>query len=95
MDKDTLLVQLEELAEKLGIELRYENIEDGFPFSPGGLCRLEDRYVLFVNKVIRKEDKIRMLGEAVVRFDLGSVYIRPGLREFLSGLNAHISFHDE
>lgn len=91
MDKDILLHQLENLAEKIGIEIRYEDIENDLPFSPGGLCRLGDRYVLIVNKAIPKEDMIRTVSLALVRFDLNRVYVRPGLREFLTGFQGSIS----
>jgi hypothetical protein len=86
MDKDILLHQLENLVEMLGIEIRYETIENEMPFSPGGLCRLGDRYILILNKALRKQDKIQTLGRAVTRFDLSNVYLRPGLRAFLSEL---------
>lgn len=78
--------QLENLAEMLGIEIRHETIENEMPFSPGGLCRLGDRYILILNKALRKQDKIQTLGRAVTRFDLSNVYLRPGLRVFLSEL---------
>ncbi|MBW2094937.1 MAG: hypothetical protein JRI80_08605 [Deltaproteobacteria bacterium] len=90
MDKDILLHQLENLVEMLGIEIRYETIENEIPFSPGGLCRLGDRYVLIINKAIRKQEKIQTLGRAVTRFDLSTVYLRPGLRAFLSQLKSEI-----
>lgn len=90
MDTDILFHQLENLAEMLGIEIRYETIENEMPFSQGGLCRLGDRYVLIVNKTIRKQDKIQTLGRAVTRFDLSTVYLLPGLRAFLSELQDKI-----
>lgn len=84
MDADILLGQLEELAERIGIQLRYEIMDDGSVSSRGGLCRLRKRYVLIVNKGISRDDKIRTLGQALGHFDLQNIYVRPGLRQFLS-----------
>ena len=95
MDEDILLHQLESLADSLGIEIRYETIENEVFFSPGGLCRLGERYILIINKGIRKEEKLLTLGQAVAKFDLSSVYVRPRLRAFLSGFQDDMQDHEE
>jgi len=89
MDENALLSQLEELAERLDITVRYETTLEDFPLSRGGLCRLKDRYVIIVNKGISTAEKARTLGRALARFDLDTIYVRPVLRDFLSG------FHNE
>ena len=83
MNENTVLGQLEELAHSLGIETRNESIKKEAPFSPGGLCRLKGKYLLILNSSATTKDKIHTLAESVNRFDLGQVYLRPGLREFL------------
>ncbi len=85
MDEETLLNQLEELAERLDIAVRYETTLEGFPLSHGGLCRLKDQYVIIVNTDISTAEKARTLGRAIARFDLETIYVRPVLRAFLSG----------
>ncbi|MDP6180002.1 MAG: hypothetical protein QGG48_08945 [Desulfatiglandales bacterium] len=83
MNENTVLDQLEELAHSLGIETRNESIKKEATFSPGGLCRLKGKYLLILNSSATTKDKIHTLAESVNRFDLGQVYLRPGLREFL------------
>ena len=83
MDEDTLLSQLEELARALEIEVRYEPLKREGSFFPGGLCRIRGEYVLILNSMATTEDKIQTLAKAVNRFDLGRIYLRPGIREFL------------
>jgi hypothetical protein len=95
MDEDNLLRQLENLAETLGIEIRYEIIENEVFFSPGGLCRLGERYILIINKDVRKEEKLQTLGQAVAKFDLSDVYVRPMLRAFLSGFQDDMQDHEK
>ena len=87
MDKNTLLSQLEELANSLGIEVRSEPIVKAGSFSPGGLCQLKGEYLVILNSTATKEDKIETLAKAVNRFDLTHVYLRPGLRELLEGFS--------
>ena len=83
MDENTILGQLEELAQSLGIEVRSEPIKKESTFSPGGLFRLKGRYYLILNTSATLREKIHTVAKAVKRFDLSQVYVRPGLREFL------------
>ncbi len=87
MDENTLLGQLEELAQSLGIEIRYEALKREGSFFPGGLCRLKGEYVLILNSAATVSDKIQTLAKSVNRFDLSKVYLRPGLRDFLEGFS--------
>ena len=48
MDDYTALSQLEGLADKLGIPIRYEKIEDELT-GTGGLCRIEGNYILIIH----------------------------------------------
>lgn len=83
MDDHTLLNQLEELAQRLAIEVRYVTIRQEDFLSTGGLCRIKDKYIIVVNKKSTIQDKIQTLARAIKRFDLSKVYLRPALREFL------------
>ena len=78
-----------ELAGQLGVEVRLERLEDGEEFSVrGGLCRLGPRLVAFVDRRHGPAGRARQLGLALAGLDLGGVYLRPALREFLDGLQS-------
>lgn len=85
MDDYTTLMRLEELADKLGVPIRYEAIktEEELPASPGGLCRLQGRLLIIVDSRVPVKSKIRVLADALKRFDLDGVYVLPALRELL------------
>ena len=83
MDENTLLRQLEELAESLKVEVRYESFKSEGSFSTGGLCKLKGEYLLIVNSKAAVREKAEAIAGALKRFDLSQVYLRPGLREFL------------
>jgi len=82
MDNHTALSLFEELADKLGIPIRYEIIKDELT-GPGGLCRIEGKYILIIHSKATAKEKMQIMIEALRRFDLGDIYIRPALRELL------------
>ena len=83
MSDEFLLNQLEELAKKLGITVRCENVNLEESSSAGGLCRLKGKYVLIVNAQAPVKEKIEVLTKVLKRFPLGDIYIRPVIRELL------------
>ena len=85
MDENALLDQLEELAQSLQIDVRYEPIKKEGSFFPGGLCKIKNEHVLFINPKATQEDKIQIFVNAVRRFDLSQVYLKPGLRDLIEG----------
>ena len=84
-NEDVLLNQLEELAEKLGILVRDENINIEELSSTGGLCRVEEKYVLILNSKVTVTEKIQVMIKALQQFDLSAFYIKPVIRELLEG----------
>jgi len=84
MDEKEIIEQLEDLARRLGVKVRYEELKKEGTFSPGGLCRVKGEDILIVNSKVGAEEKMLVLAKALASFDLGRVYMRPALREFLS-----------
>ena len=83
MNEDVLLSQLEDLAEKLGILVRDENINIEESSSSGGLCRIEGEYVLILNSKATVKEKNQVMIKALQQFDLSDIYIKPVIRELL------------
>jgi hypothetical protein len=86
MDEESIIDCLEELAERFGIQIRYEVIRQDEDSSPvvGGLCVLKGEYVLIINSKSTAKEKIKALAMAIRHFDLNQIYIRPALRELLN-----------
>ncbi len=82
MDDHTALSHLEGLADKLGIPIRYEIIKDELT-GPGGLCRIEGKYILIIHSKATLKEKMQIMIEALRQFDLGDIYVKPALRELL------------
>ena len=82
MDDHTALSNLESLADKLGIPIWYEMIKDELT-GPGGLCRIDGEYILIIHSKATVKEKMQIIIEALRRFDLGDIYVKPVLRELL------------
>jgi len=85
MHDEILLGQFEELADKLEILVRNENINIEESSSPGGLCRVEGKYVVILNSKATVKEKIQVMIEALQQFDLTDIYVKPVIRELLEG----------
>jgi len=85
MNDEILLGQFEELADKLEILVRDENINIEESFSPGGFCRVEGKYVIILNSKATVKEKIQVMIKALQQFDLRDMYIKPVIRELLEG----------
>ena len=85
MHDEIILSYLEELAEKLEILVRDENINIEESSSSGGLCRVEGKHVILLNSKATVKEKIQVMIKALQQFDLGDMYVKPVIRELLDG----------
>jgi hypothetical protein len=85
MKNELILQEFEELAGKLGIAIRYENVGSEESSGSGGLCRLKGEYVLIIHSQATVQEKIRIILEAVKPFPIGDIYVKPVIRELLEG----------
>ena len=85
MHDEIILNYLEELAEKLEILVRDENINLEESSSTGGLCRVEGKHVIILNYKATVKEKIQIMITALQQFDLTDMYVKPVIRELLEG----------
>ena len=78
MKSEKILEELETLAEKLGLVLRYERGD-----FQGDLCFIDDDGVIIIQKKAIIEKKIAVLARCIGRVDLGKVYFLPEIRQLL------------
>jgi len=84
---ESLLSQLEELTESLGVKIRYEKIVKEGSYFSGGLCKIKGEDIVIINSKAAIDDKIEILSDALRSFDLSQVFIKPAIREFLGQSN--------
>lgn len=76
INDEITLLHLEELADRLGILVRDENINLDDVSSSGGLCLVEGQYILILNSKTTVQEKIQVAIRALQQFDLSDVYMR-------------------
>lgn len=87
MNTEYLLNQLEELAGRLGIGIRYENVNVEESSLAGGFCRIKEKYVLIIQPQATVPEKVRIITEALKTFPLGDIYVKPALRELIEAVS--------
>jgi hypothetical protein len=83
MTREELLVQIEELAGRLNIQVQYESVKSEDPETFGGYCRINDQHMIILHSKASISRKIEIFTEALRRFDIDDLYLRPALREHL------------
>lgn len=83
MTHEELLIQLEDLVGRLNIQVQYESLKNEDPSTFGGFCRIRGRHMIIIHSKASISRKIDIFTEALKRFDLDDLYIRPALREYL------------
>lgn len=73
-----ILIQLEEVVQKLGYNVRYEkgNFE-------GGYCIVKESHLFVINSKNEIEKKISIISRNLKQLGLDDVYIKPGIREII------------
>ena len=87
IDDNATLSQLEELAGRLGITIRYEALTVEGSMHTGGFCRIKGQDFVIIHKNATAREKMHILIDAVKRHDLSQIYILPSLREILDAGN--------
>ncbi len=82
MDPEDVLRELEALAGRLGVLVRFEPFD--LDLGKGGLCRLRGRPLVVIDARLPLLDRIAVLSQALACFDLEAVYLPPLLRARLA-----------
>ena len=78
-----LLQQLEGLAARMKIDVRYESLSDEeFTIHSGG-CKVLDRTLILIDRNQPLAERARLLALELSRYDLEDFYLLPRVREFI------------
>ncbi len=87
MNDASLLQHLEDIAHRLGIELRYEHLGANGLRCEGGYCRAGGKEMSLVNRKDSRRHKIRILARALNKANLEGVFVPPRVREIIESQN--------
>ncbi|OGU29413.1 MAG: hypothetical protein A2X67_10255 [Ignavibacteria bacterium GWA2_55_11] len=78
MSPEQLLRELEELASRSGIGIRFEKGD-----FDGGYCILKEERLIVVNKKLAPARKASVVAQAIAEVGVDEVYLKPAVREFI------------
>jgi hypothetical protein len=73
-----ILSDLIEICNKLNITVRYEKTS-----ARGGLCRVNDKYLIIIDKNASDEYKATVIASSIKKFQIENLHIKPKLRDFI------------
>jgi len=75
---------LEDLAEQIGISIRYDDFADPEVPTKSGLCTIRGRHIYFMDNSKSIHEKIKLLSKCLSQMDLEGTYVLPAVRKLLS-----------
>jgi hypothetical protein len=79
--EEQTLKALEEVAERLSVQVHYEDMK-AFEFRvQDGCCKLKGESHIYIDRKRTTRERIQILADELRRFDLDAIYIPPLLRE--------------
>lgn len=83
MQPESLCQYLEDLLQRLGVCVRYENLKGLGAAAEGGLCKVQGRRYLIIEKAMRLDERILVMARSLGDMDLNGMYIKPAVRDLL------------
>jgi hypothetical protein len=83
MEPQKTYQHLEELAEKLGISIRYEDLSSSEYNASSGLCRIGGRSFCIMDTSKTLTQRIAVLSKCLSQMDLDGIYVVPAVRALL------------
>jgi len=83
MNESALLQHLEEIADRLGVSLRYENLTKSGIRSEGGFCRVAGKPLILLNRKDSRRRKILVLARSLNKLNLDGIFIPPAVRRLI------------
>ena len=88
MIEATVLQQLEELAERLGVRVLYESLDQEEFVVRSGTCTLRGQLLVIIDHQLPPGGRIRVLADCLARFDLSTIFLVPAVRELIEARRA-------
>ena len=83
MQSRQVLEYLEELAERLGVEIVYQKLGEEEFSVKGGLCKINGTFKIFLDRSKSIDDQITIVAKGLSSFDTEELYLFPYIRDVL------------
>jgi len=86
MTQEQIINELEDLASKSGIAIRYEKGD-----FEGGFCVLKAERLIMVNKKLAPGKRASIVAQGLAEIGIDELYLKPAVREFIEDELARLS----
>jgi hypothetical protein len=80
MDTEDILHNLESLAKRLSIDVKYQNLSDEEFRIESGACNLKGKSIIIIDKRLPLKEKCRVLSIQLTKYNTDNIFIPPFLR---------------
>jgi hypothetical protein len=83
MNENSLLEHLEDVATRLGVELRYESFASVGVRTDGGFCKVGGKPMILINRKDSRRRQIQILARSLNKLNLEGIFIPPAVRKVI------------
>lgn len=76
-----IITDLIEICNKLEIKVRFEKTS-----AKGGLCKVNDKYMIIIDRRASDEYKANVIANSLKRFNLDNLHLKPNIRDFIDNV---------
>lgn len=76
-----IITDLIEICNKLEIKVRFEKTS-----AKGGLCKVNDKYMIIIDRKASDEYKANVIANSLKRFNLDNLHLKPNIRDFIDNV---------
>lgn len=87
IDWELMLLRIEEVAQKAGMSLKYENLADDDINIASGLCYIYSQPSLIIDKRLDLKGKVLIIAKQLSAIDTDSIYMPPLIRELIESVD--------
>jgi hypothetical protein len=78
-----LLESMEDLADRAGIEVRYDALKSGPVRATSGNCEFNGKPLIVIDRSMQGQARAFALARELAAFDLEGVFLQPAVRDFI------------
>lgn len=83
MDEEDILHNLESLAKRLSVDVKYRNLSDEEFRIESGACNLKGKDMIIIDNRLPAKEKCRILSIQLKKYNTDDIFIPPIIREMM------------
>jgi len=89
MDDEDILHNLESLAKRLSVDVKYRNLNDEEFRIESGACNLKGKDMIIIDNRLPAKEKCRILSIQLKKYNTDDIFIPPIIREMMGLKDTH------